>query len=224
MPIQTALLPSLMPLLCTLLFTLSARAEDWKPLFNGKDLTGWEHVGPGGFTVEDGCLKSFGGMGLLYWKGGKIGNATVRVVFRTGGKNDNSGVYVRIPLEPVEPMMPVHYGYEVQIDAEPERWGPDDKYYTGSIYSKTYPLVRAAKPPPEWNTMDITLDGPRTRVFLNGQKVTDYKEGDRLQKFANDNSIRHDPRPLEGYIGLQNHGDKDVLYFREISVKKLATK
>jgi hypothetical protein len=27
--------------------------------------------------------------------------------------------------------MPVYYGYEVQIDAEPERWGPDDKYATG---------------------------------------------------------------------------------------------
>ena len=28
-------------------------AAEWKPLFNGKDLNGWKHVGPGGMTVED---------------------------------------------------------------------------------------------------------------------------------------------------------------------------
>ena len=28
--------------------------EKWQQLFNGKDLTGWKHVGPGNDTVEDG--------------------------------------------------------------------------------------------------------------------------------------------------------------------------
>lgn len=198
----------------------SASVNEWRPLFNGKDLSGWEHVGAGNFTVENGLLKTNGGMGLLYYKGEKFGTAVLRVVFKTRGKNDNSGVYVRIPLMPVEPMMPVYYGYEVQIDAEPQRWGPDDKYYTGSLYSITYPLVKNAKGAGEWNTMDITLDGPRTIVFLNGKKVTDYKEGDPLKKLDADKKIRHDPRPNEGYIGLQNHSDKDVVYFKEISVQK----
>jgi hypothetical protein len=206
-------------LLCSAL--AFAAAPEWKPLFNGKDLNGWEHVGPGRFTVENGALKSQGGMGLLYWKGGKIGDSVIRVVFKTAGKHDNSGVYIRIPLEPVEPFMPVYYGYEVQIDAFPERWGPDDKYFTGSLYSKTYPLVRNAKPAGEWNTMEITLDGPRTIVFLNGKKVTDYKEGDPLKTLDHDKDIRHDPRPREGYIGLQNHSDEDILYFKEVAVRKL---
>ncbi|HEY5511327.1 MAG TPA: hypothetical protein VIK10_09900 [Prolixibacteraceae bacterium] len=26
----------------------------WRQLFNGKDLTGWKHVGPGSMSVEDG--------------------------------------------------------------------------------------------------------------------------------------------------------------------------
>ena len=42
------------------------------------------------------------------------------------------------------------------------------------LYSLTKPLAKAWKPGPEWNTMDITLDGPRTIVMLNGVKVTDY--------------------------------------------------
>ena len=41
----------------------------WQQLFNGKDLTGWKHVGPGGDTVEDGLIKTHGGMGLLVLDG-----------------------------------------------------------------------------------------------------------------------------------------------------------
>jgi len=208
-------------MLALLLFAFSLQAQEWKPLFNGKDLSGWEHVGPGSFKVENGLLKTEGGMGLLYWKGGKIGNAVVRVVFRTGGKNDNSGVYIRIPLEPVEPWMPCYYAHEIQIDSEPERWGKDDVFATGSIYSISAPLARPAKPPPAWNIMDITMDGPRTIVHVNGVKVTDYKEGDPVRRLDNDKKIRVDRRPDEGYIGLQNHGDKDILYFKEVSVRKL---
>ena len=33
-------------------------------LFNGNDLKGWEHIGPGRFVIEDNLLKSEGGMGL----------------------------------------------------------------------------------------------------------------------------------------------------------------
>ena len=62
----------------TLALTLlpgSALAEQWQQLFNGKDLTGWEHVGPRSFSVEHGLLKSEGGMGLLWYTPEKIGNA-----------------------------------------------------------------------------------------------------------------------------------------------------
>jgi hypothetical protein len=93
--------------------------SQWRQVFNGKDLTGWKHVGPGNMTVEDGVIQSHGGMGLLYWTGGPIGDCMVRVVYRMRDENDNSGVFVRIPLEPREEWMPVHYGYEVQIDNHP---------------------------------------------------------------------------------------------------------
>ena len=52
-----------------------ARASRFSPLFNGKDLTGWEHVGPRSFSVEHGLLKSEGGMGLLWYTPEKIGKA-----------------------------------------------------------------------------------------------------------------------------------------------------
>ena len=146
-----------------------------------------EKTSPAGNTLapaktpspRDGLIQTHGGMGLLYWAGGKIGNCVLRVVFKMRDKNDNSGVYIRIPIEPREAWMPVHYGYEVQIDNHPETSNEDDYHVTGTLYSLTKPMAKPGKPGPEWNTMEITLDGDRTLVSVNGVKVTDYKEGMR---------------------------------------------
>jgi hypothetical protein len=198
-----------------------AQSSEWKPLFNGKDLTGWKHVGPGQMTVTDGLMQTHGGMGLLYWAGGKVENCVIRVVFKMRDKNDNSGIYIRIPIEPREPWMPVHYGYEVQIDNNPETSNEDDYHVTGTLYSLTKPMARAGKPGPEWNTMDITLDGDRTLVSVNGQKVTDYKEGAPVPARKFDFEPERGPRPNSGYFGLQNHSDNDIVFFKEISIKPL---
>jgi hypothetical protein len=208
----------LMILLGMACLAMAAPADEWKPLFNGKDLDGWQHVGKGSMSVEGGLIETHGGMGLLYWKGGKIGNCTLRVVYKMRDHNDNSGVYVRIPVEPREPWMPVHYGYEVQIDNEPEKSNEDDHHVTGTLYSLTKPLARPGKPGPEWNTMEITLDGPRTIVVLNGVKVTDYTEGQPVPPQKFDFEPLRGPRPLEGWFGLQNHGGHDVVFFKEVSI------
>ncbi len=201
-----------------LLIALSsvAVAADWKPLFNGKDLTGWRMVGPGHFDVTDGMLKTVGGMGLLYYTGEKIGNATLRVVFKTTGPADNSGVYIRLPEMPTDPWYAVHNGYEVQINAAGDDW-----HCTGAIYSLAKVSERNQKPAGEWNTMDIEIKGQLTTVFLNGEKVNQFR-GDqpvplRKQWFE---PVRG-PRPDTGYIGIQNHDPGSHVFFKEISVKPL---
>jgi hypothetical protein len=199
----------------------SAQDGEWKQLFNGKDLTGWKHVGPGEMYVEDGLIKTRGGMGLLYWTGGKVGDCVIRVVYRMRDENSNAGVFIRVPLEPREEWMPVYYGYEVQIDNKPELSNEDDYHYTGTLYSLTKPLAKPAKPGPEWNTFEITLDGPRTIVTVNGEKVTDYKEGDPVPERKFDFEPHRGMRPNEGYFGLQNHGEKDVVFFKEVAIKPL---
>ena len=213
----------------TLLFAILAlgtlfgagQSEEWKQLFNGKDLTGWKHVGPGTMVVEDGLIKTQGGMGLLYWTGGKVGDSVIRVVFKMRDKNDNSGVFIRIPIEPREEWMPVHYGYEVQIDNNPEAVGEGDTHVTGCLYSMNKALARPGKPGPEWNTMEITLNGPRTIVFVNGVKVTDFMEGQPLPAKKFDFEPFRGPRPLKGYFGLQNHSDNDIVFFKEVAIKPL---
>jgi hypothetical protein len=69
--------------------------------------------------------------------------------------------------------------------------------------------------------MEITLDGPRTIVYLNGVKVTDFKEGDPVPVKKFDFEPERGPRPESGYIGIQNHSDADVVFFKEVSVKSL---
>lgn len=204
--------------------TISASVADtsgWRQLFNGKDLTGWKHAGPGYMSVEDGLIRGHGGMGLLYWAGEKFRNCTIRVVFKMRDTNSNSGVFIRVPIEPREEWMPIHYGYEVQIDNQPELSDEDEYHYTGTVYSLSKPLAKTGKPGPEWNTMEITLNGPRTIVFLNGVKVTDYKEGDPVPDRKFDFEPIRGSRPDSGYIGVQNHSENDVVFFKEIAVKSL---
>ncbi len=199
----------------------NGQSSEWKQLFDGKDLVGWKHVGRGSMSVEDGLIQTHGGMGLLYWTGGKLGDCVIRVVYKMRDHNSNSGVFIRIPIEPREEWMPVHYGYEVQIDNEPEKSNEDEYHVTGTLYSLTKPLARPGKPGPEWNTMEITLDGPRTVVVLNGVKVTDYVEGQEVPAKKFDFEPQRGTRPNDGYIGLQNHSDHDIVFFKEVAVKSL---
>ena len=210
--------PASLPLPGSLLLSAEP-AQHSRQLFNGRNLDGWKHVGPGSMVVEGGLLHGVGGMGLLYYMGSTFGNCTFHVVYRMKDENDNSGVFIRIPIEPREEWMPVHYGYEVQIDNHPERSKEDDYHITGTLYSLTKPLAKPGKPGPEWNTMDITLDGPHTIVLVNGVKVTDYREGEPVPERKFDFEPQRGRRPDAGYFGIQNHSSNDIVYFKEISVR-----
>jgi len=195
----------------------SLAQQSSRALFNRKDLDGWQQIGPGSFVVKDGMMKTDGGMGMLLYAREKIAHATVRVVFKLTAKESDSGVFIRIPERPTEPWMPINRGYEVEIGD----W-PDDYSCTGVLYTFTKALARPIKPIGEWNTMDITLDGPHTMVYLNDVKVTDFTEGQPVPP-KHPGSIDPDrgPRQDSGFIGLQNHPGSEV-YFKEVSVKPLA--
>jgi hypothetical protein len=200
---------------------MQAKDLGYKELFNGHNLKGWQHVGAGSFTVEDGLLKTQGGMGLLYWEARPFNDCEIKVVYKMEHDNDNSGVFIRVPEIPTDPWMAVNQGYEVQIDNHPERSNEDDYHVTGTLYSLTRPLAKPGKPGPEWNTLMIRIEGLRTQVFVNDQKVTDYTEGQPVP----DKKFSYEPnrglRPDKGYIGLQNHSDKDVVYFKSVAVRVL---
>ena len=199
------------------LFASSAPADSHiRHLFNGKDMTGWKHVGKGSFTVENGALKTEGGMGLLTYTEEKFGDAVIRVVYKTSSPEDNSGVFIRIPVEPEDAWYPVHFGNEVQIHD-----GVDPLYRTGAIYTFSgageYPASRSG-----WNTMEIRLEGSQTTVTVNGKVINEFDGAGEAPARKSASAPRRGPRPDSGYIGLQNHDDDSVVLFREISVSPIA--
>jgi hypothetical protein len=193
-----------------------ATVDGWRQLFNGRDLAGWQHVGPGKFVVEDGLLRSEGGMGLLWYTGETFGDCRIRVVFKTTSAASNSGVFVRISDRPPDEWFAVHHGYEIQIcDSQ------DDYHRTGAVYSLSKSATLASHPPGEWNTMEITLDGARIRVNLNNVAVTDFDPAQPVPPRTKEFEPERGPRPTTGYIGIQNHDDYatgEHVYFKEISV------
>ncbi len=185
-------------------------------LFNGKDMDGWEMVGGGSFRVEDGLLVTEGGMGLLWNTTRKIGNATLRAVYKVSRPEDNSGVFVRIGERPEHIWYPVHHGYEVQILAT-----DDDYHRTGCIYSLTKAPAGVQKPPGEWNVLDITMRGLLIDVELNGTAMTHFDPSAELPEQKFEYEPKRGPREESGYIGLQNHDGDSVVSFKEVSVVPL---
>lgn len=111
--------------------------------------------------------------------------------------------------------MPVNKGYEVQIDNN-----ADEFHTTGVLYSLTKALAQPTVVG-EWNTLVIQLKGNRTSVKVNDVLVTDFTEGDSVPPKVQWYEPDRGPRPESGYIGIQNHGEDDIVYFRDISVRPL---
>jgi len=195
-----------------------SKTSNWRPLFNGKDLEGWEHAGPGKMVVEDGVMRTEGGMGLLWYTKEKLGNCVLRVVYKTTAKTSNSGVFIRIDEKPKDEWYAVHHGYEVQICDS-----ADEFHCTGAIYSLSKATARPTKVG-EWNTLEITLKGDRVMVSVNGEKVNDFDPKGPVPPRTKDYEPERGPRAEAGYIGLQNHDDvaKDTyVLFKEVSVRPL---
>ncbi len=202
----------------TTLFGSYATAQEWKPLFNGENLDGWEHVGPGEFVVEDGALRTKGGMGLLWYSGEKLGDCVIRVVYKMGTPRSNSGLYVRIADKPADPWYAVHNGFEVQIADN----GSSNRG-TGSVYTFSEAKAHPGKPG-EWNTLEVTLKGPQISTKINGVAVTSFDSSTldpNAKRITGEGDPSRAPRPNQGYIGLQNHDDNSVVLFKEVSVRPL---
>jgi hypothetical protein len=207
-------------MLVVVMSSWSFQDEKWRHLFNGKDLSGWQQVGPGEFVVEDGLLKTVGGMGMILYPAEKFSNVIIRVVFKVKDNDCNSGVFIRLPEKPADEWAAVNTGYEIQIDNGTRHVG-GEYHCTGVLYSLTKALAHPQKKSGEWNTMEITLDGQRTIVYVNGEKVTDFTEGDAVPPKTRDFEPERGPRPESGYIGLQNHDALSTAYFKEVTVKPL---
>ncbi len=211
----------------TLVFLLLLGLPGWaaeRQLFNGKDLSGWARIprhenAPAGqhpgFEVKDGLLVSLPATPEddLWYTRAKIGNATLRVVYKVSDPVANSGVFTRIPIVPKSEDDAINKGIEVQIDES-----GDDYHCTGVLYSMTQAKAKPYKPAGEWNTLEITMKGPRTIVKLNGVLVTDYDGVAPVPPKKGQYEPDRGPRPDTGYIAIQHHGGPATVWFKEIAL------
>lgn len=181
-------------------------ATGYRSIFNGETLEGWKQAGPGKFDVVDGELRSEGGMGLLTYQAKELKSYSLKLDWKMAG-DDNSGVFVGFPASD-DPWSAVNNGYEVQIDASDAA----DRT-TGSVYTFKAANIKARdqvlRPPGQWNSYEIKVQGERLQIFLNGVKINDFTNTDPVRSLK------------DGYIGLQNHGADDQVSFRNIQLKEL---
>jgi choline dehydrogenase-like flavoprotein len=197
------------------------------PLFDGFSISNWKMAGPGRFRVFNGALQSVPGNDIgLYWCTTPMPpNFLLRLRWMRSGEDDNSGVFIRFPSPessqydklPNRAFGPVNDGFEVQID-EFGMPDADMRHKTGAIYQKTgdnLPQDRVAHelvPLGKWQEFEITANGNRLEVNLNGATIT---------KFTNTQQGRGVPSTSAAptFIGLQSH--TGTVSFRDIRFKAI---
>lgn len=198
---------------------LSLFAQEWRPLFTATSMDGWVSS-PSDvevYKLVDGMLLSQpASKGMLRYSREALGDCILRFVYTMSNRQGNGGIFLRIPNADATENQAIHQGIEVQIDDQNDEW-----HATGVLYSMTKAMSRPYKPEGSWNTMEITLDGPRTVVILNGTVVTDYDGVSDVPRQRMGYEPRRGPRPDKGYIGLQNHDSRAIFTFKEISVRPL---
>jgi hypothetical protein len=208
--------------------------EGFKSLYTGIDLTGWKlapnHVGH--FTAKDWVLNYDGGSGeanqgiwttksyrdfvlIVDWRlPNKPVERDAEVVLPTGDvARDESGKPKRVKIQDAGDSGIYLRG---SLKAEPNIWCQPvgsgdvtgyrgDRNQPAEVRAGVTPMVRADKPPGQWNRFIFTMKGDRLTVVLNGKKVIENAQLPGI--------------PAEGPIGLQHHGD--AIQFANIYVKEL---
>jgi hypothetical protein len=179
------------------LIELSAQ-ENWKLLFNGKDLSGWEPInGYAKYYVQDGILVGeavVGSPNSFLCTKEKFSDFILEFEIKTDPQL-NTGVQFRSESKPDYMNGRVH-GYQVEID-------PSDRAWSGGIYDEARrgwlytldenPNGRKAFKNGEWNKVRVEVIGNSIRTWINGIACADII----------------DNTTSEGIIGLQVHDIKN---------------
>jgi hypothetical protein len=195
------------------LATVACGCSTSRPLFNGKDLTGWVEVGStGAWSVEDGILKCNGQKAGYAWLSTDrmYGDFELELDWRIPA-GTNAGVFLRAPDRKSRTSM---WGMEAQIKDDAA-----DKDFTdisGSVFQRIPAAGRFSRPIGEWNRYKLMCTGRRLRIELNGQLCSDT-DIDTVPPQGDDRSMTLIPD--EGYIGLQNHGQP--VAFRDIRIREM---
>lgn len=204
---------------CLLCAAALAAAADpgFAPMFDGKTLKGWTLMGGHGpgYIVQDGKIVCpADGGGNLFTE-----REYVDFVFRFEFMMEpagNNGIGIRAPLEGDA----AYNGMEIQIldDQHPKykSWIKPEQHH-GSVYDVIPARTGFLKPAGQWNDEEITAEGRRITVKLNGVIILD----NNLDIVKEPEVLKRHPGLVRssGHIGFLGHGSR--VEFRNIRIKTL---
>jgi hypothetical protein len=192
---------------------LATDAPGFEPVFNGKDLTGWQGA-VDNYHVVDGAIQCKKGKGGMLLTDREYGDFVARVEFKLppGG---NNGLAIRSTGkgDPAYEAM-----CELQVlDSEADRYkNLDPRQYHGSAYGMVPAIRGFLRQPGEWNFQEVTVVGSTIKVELNGTIILDTDLSQVKEYMAGK------PHPgkdnTSGYFGFAGHGD--AVEFRNVSIKE----
>jgi 3-keto-disaccharide hydrolase len=169
---------------------VAAAAAEPTELFNGKDLSGWKQRGGAAkYSVEDGAVvgRSVPDTSNTFLTTEKeFGDFELELDFKIDDPTFNSGIQIRSHARPEGDGERV-YGYQVEIDPNPDRaWtaglyfeGGSDEREAGWLNDLTNnEAARKAFKLGEWNHVRIVADGRHIQTWLNGVPAADYTDPD----------------------------------------------
>lgn len=189
-------------------------ADGFRDLFNGQDLTGW-----GGATenyeVTNGCIRCRPGHGGTLHTTEEFADFVVRVEFKSppGG---NNGLAIRTDGKG----QPAFEGMcEIQIlDTQyPDHDKLDKRQYHGSLYGMVPAPGGYLRPAGEWNYHEVTVQGSRVQVELNGNLIVNA-DLDAVTELMG-NTPHPGKNRRKGYFGFAGHNDP--VEFRMVRIKTL---
>ncbi len=199
--------------------------EASKPLFNGKDLSGWKNPYEWGEAKVVGDeIHLTGDKKFFLVTEAQYGDFVFEGEVHLPEGPANSGFMFRCHVEPNKV-----YGYQAEIDGSDRRWSgglydegrnqwlwPSQKGRTKVEAALAHeaesqahfkkPEVRDALKRNGWNHVRITCQGDKIKIEINGVVTTEYT----------------DSTDAKGHLGIQHHGEKGQTYrFRNLKIKTL---
>jgi hypothetical protein len=145
--------------------SVAAQAGGFTTLLDGSTLKGWDVVGDADWAVVDGAVQATRGTGFLVTP---ASYADFQLTLEFWVTDDaNSGVFIRCSDPKTITAM---NAYEVNIYDK----RPDPAYRTGAIVDVAKPAAMI-NTGGKWNTYDITAQGSKLIVVLNGTRTVDVE-------------------------------------------------
>jgi hypothetical protein len=166
--------------------------------------------GPAVWTVRDGVLQSGKPRGTWLMCEEEYGDFVLEYEFKLGPLG-NSGLALRAPMKGD----PAFDGMELQMADFRYNTSAKDSELTGGLYRAVAPKKQVYKPT-EWNRYEITLQGTKLRVVLNGELIHDIDLAEQdlvVQRHDGSDAPPIKDRPQRGHIGFQDlsRGEEPVL-------------